>query len=123
MRYPVQFADLATQEALSLPSGGCELIFDANKVVLEQRHDKQYTFPRSTIRTIHLIDDNTLEFELGSRAPVQGCIRFRFESPLEAYSCYRQWNEGITPIDTPNRQRYAVKHSPQQIERKYLIKS
>jgi len=103
-RYRVYFADLTTQETLSLPSGECELILDTDKIVLEQHHDKQYTFPRSTIRTICLIDNDVIEFELGSRAPVQGFIRFRFDSVVNARSCYSQWNEGITPMETSNQQ-------------------
>ncbi|CAF0826950.1 unnamed protein product [Rotaria sp. Silwood1] len=117
MRYRVQFADLATQEILSLPNGVCELIFDTDKLVLEQHHDKQYTFPRSTIRTIRLINDRDIEFELGTRAPIQGFIRFRFESPIDARSCYLQWNEGITKTDTSyreSRERLLTKHNSQQ---------
>ncbi|CAF2573973.1 unnamed protein product [Rotaria sp. Silwood2] len=122
MRYRVHFADLATQEILSLPSGVCELIFDTDKLVLEQHNDKQYTFPRSTIRTIRLINDRDIEFELGTRAPVQGFIRFRFESFIDARSCYLQWNEGITTTDTSYRESgelLSSKHNPQQTE--YLV--
>jgi hypothetical protein len=121
MRYRVHFADLPTQEILSLPNGECELIFDTDKLVLEQHNDKQYTFPRSTIRTIRLIDDNEIELELGSRAPVQGFIRFHFESAMDARSCYLQWNEGITTAEVyrePIRDRFSVRHNPQQTESK-----
>ncbi len=124
MRYRVYFANLATQEILCLPSGECELIFDIDKLILEQRHDKQYTFPRSTIRTIRLINNNEIEFELGSRAPVQGCIRFRFDSAMDAHSCYSRWNEGITPLETSNREsreHFSLAHNSQETECKYLI--
>ncbi|CAF3677809.1 unnamed protein product [Adineta steineri] len=116
MRYRVKFADLATQEVLCLPGSDCELIFDADKLILEQRHDKQYTFPRSTIRTIRLINDEEIEFELGSRAPVQGFIRFRFESPVDTRSCYSQWNEGVVKIDTYNPKRRSTLDTSQYIE-------
>ena len=102
-----------------LPSGECELIFDNDKVVLEQRQDKQYTFPRSTIRTLRLLNHNQIEFELGSRAPVQGSIRFRFDSPVDARTCYSQWNEGITPLETSSREssgKYSMKLNLQQQE-------
>jgi hypothetical protein len=124
MRYRVYFADLATQEILALPSGECELIFDTDKLVLEQHHDKQYTFARSTIRTIRLINNNEIEFELGSRAPVQGFIRFRFDSAIDARSCYSQWNEGIIPLETSSREssdRFSMKDHPEQTECKYFI--
>jgi hypothetical protein len=124
MRYRVHFADLATQEILSLPSGECELIFDTDKLVLEQRHDKQYTFARSAIRRLNLINNNEIQFELGSRAPVQGSICFRFDSPIDARTCYLKWNEGITPLETSNRSssgRFSLQNDSQSIERKYLI--
>jgi len=124
MRYRVHFADLATQEILSLPSGECELIFDIDKLVLEQRHDKQYTFARSAIRTLSLINNNEIQFELGSRAPVQGSICFRFDSAIDARSCYSKWNEGITPLETSIRStsgRFSIKPNSQPIEGKYLI--
>ncbi|CAF0911705.1 unnamed protein product [Rotaria sordida] len=117
MRYRVHFTDLATQEILSLPSGVCELIVDTDKIVLEQHHDKQYTFPRSTIRTIRLINDRDIEFELGTRAPVQGFIRFRFESSIDARSCYLQWNEGITTAETSyreSREHLLTRHKSQK---------
>ncbi|CAF0804790.1 unnamed protein product [Adineta ricciae] len=115
-RYRVRFADLETQEILVLPSGECQLVFDVDKLVLEQYHDKQYTFPRSTIRTMRLIDDSTLELELGSRAPVQGFIRFRFCSPADARSCYLQWNEGMLIRNPCDQQRISVKQTVQQLE-------
>lgn len=121
MRYRIQFADLATQEILCLPTGECELIFDTDKIVLEQRQDKQYTFARSTIRRIRLINATTIEFDLGSRAPVQGCIRFRFESPIDAQSCYSQWNEGVTPLESSYREqteRISRNYNPQENEGK-----
>lgn len=124
MRYRVQFADLATQEILCLPSGECELIFDTDKLVLEQRQDKQYTFARSTIRRIRLINNNEIEFELGSRAPVQGFIRFRFDSTMDARTCYSQWNEGVTPLESSFREsteRFSVRRTSQQHERKYFF--
>lgn len=107
MRSRVNFADLATQEILALPTGECELIFDNDKLVLEQRQDKQYTFPRSTIRTLRLTN-NEIEFALGTRAPVQGPIRFRFDSSAEARACYSRWNEGITPLETSSRESSGV---------------
>jgi hypothetical protein len=116
MRYRVHFADLKTQEILSLPSGECELIFDRDKLVLEQYHDKQYTFPRSTIRTGRLINNNEIEFELGSRAPVQGFIRFRFDSPMDARACYSQWNECSSPLETSFQEpteRYSIRRGTQ----------
>lgn len=114
MRYRVYFADLATQELLALPTGECELIFDMDKLILEQRGDKQYTFARSTIRTIGLVKNDEIEFELGSRAPVQGLIRFRFDSAIDARSCYSHWNEGVTPLETSSREssgRHSLKAS------------
>jgi hypothetical protein len=124
MRYRVHFADLKTQETLSLPNGECELIFDTDKLILEQNQDKQYTFARSTIRKIHLINNNEIEFQLGSRAPVQGFICFRFDSPMDARSCYAQWNEGVTPLETSSREssgRYSVKQNTQPFERKNFL--
>ena len=122
-RYRVKFGDLETQEILVLPSGECELVFDVDKLVLEQHHDKQYTFPRSTIRTMRLIDDSTLELELGSRAPVQGFISFRFDSPVDAQSCYSQWNEGMLVRNPCDQQRISVKQTIPQFERKTLSPS
>lgn len=119
-RYRVYFADLATQELLALPNGECELIFDVDKFVLEQRGDKQYTFARSTIRTISLVTNNEIEFELGSRAPVQGLIKFRFDSPIDARTCYLHWNEGVTPLETSSREssgRYSLKLTPHTSDR------
>ncbi|CAF1440923.1 unnamed protein product [Adineta ricciae] len=115
-RYRVRFADLETQEILVLPSSECELVFDVDKLVLEQYHDKQYTFPRSTIRTMRLIDDSTLELELGSRAPVQGFIRFRFDSPVDARSCYSQWNEGMSIRNPCDQQLISEKQTVQHLE-------
>ena len=103
MRYRVRFADIATQETLALSTGECELIFDTDKLVLEQNHDKQYVFPRSSIRRLRLVDDDEVEFELGSRAPVQGVIRFRFETPIDARTCFAQWDEGVTDTDVSTR--------------------
>jgi hypothetical protein len=122
MRYRVKFADLATQEILALPSGDCELVFDTDKLVLEQRRDKQYTFPRSTVYAMRLVQDNEIEFELGTRAPVQGFIRFLFESPIDARSCYSQWNEAMTAMPSyrkPN-ERCSIRPMPQQTAGNYL---
>jgi hypothetical protein len=95
-----------------------------DKIVLEQRRDKQYTFPRATIRSLSLIQDNEIEFELGSRAPVQGFIRFLFESAIDARSCYLRWNEGMTTIGSyrEQRDRCSVRPIPQQTASKYLMK-
>ncbi|UJR27503.1 hypothetical protein I4U23_008787 [Adineta vaga] len=114
-KYHVRFADLATQEILSLSTNECVLVFDADKLVLEQHQDKQYTFARSTIRTMRFVDDSTIEFELGSRAPIQGFIRFRFESLMDARSCYLQWNESMAVTDTSHQQRMSVKQSVQHL--------
>ena len=122
LRYRVHFADLATTEILSLPNDVCELIFDRDKVVLEQHHVKQYIFPRSTIRTIYLINTNTIELELGSRAPVQGSIRFRFESPTDARLCYFQWIEDITRSEVFNQgssEHFSTRINPQRMECDY----
>lgn len=95
---------METQEVLALPSGMCELVVDSDKIILEQRNEKQYTFPRSTIRTIRLVDDNIIGFELGSRAPVQGFINFRFDSAIDARACFLIWNEGVTTTEIIDRE-------------------
>lgn len=121
MRYRVQFADLETQEALALPNGECELIFDVDKLILEQRGDKQYTFPRSTVRTISLVNNNEIQFDLGSRAPIPGPIRFRFDTVIDARTCYSQWNEGVTPLETSSREssgRHLIKLNQPSFDRK-----
>jgi hypothetical protein len=126
MRYHVHFADSKTQETLSLPNDECELIFDTDKLVLEQHQDKQYTFLRSTIRTIRLTNNNEIEFELGARAPVHGFICFRFDSPMDARTCYSQWTEGVTPLETSSREssgRYSVKQNSQPLECKVFFQT
>ena len=99
----MRFADSITQENLSLPDDPCDLIFDADKLVLEQRQDKQYTFPRSTIRTLSKRASNEIQFELGTRAPVQGVICFRFDSPMDAQACFSQWNGDTAVEEIPSR--------------------
>lgn len=82
------------------------MIIDTDKLVLEQYQQRQYSFPRSAIRTIRLINDTDVEFELGSRAPITGLIRFRFETFADARSCYLQWHDGFVryiPVETESK--------------------
>jgi hypothetical protein len=108
----VRFADSITRENLSLPDDPCDLVFDADKLVLEQRQDKQYTFPRSTIRNLSKRASNEIQFELGTRAPVQGIICFRFDLPMDAQACLTQWNADTSieeiPI-APVRERLSIR--------------
>ena len=117
-RYRVRFADSRTRESLHLPNEPCELIFDADKLVLEQHQDKQYTFPRSTIRSLSRRASNEIQFELGSRAPVPGMICFRFDSPAEAQSCLTQWNSDTTVEEVPQqpmRELFSTRRRPEPI--------
>ncbi|CAF3290422.1 unnamed protein product [Rotaria socialis] len=104
-RYRVQCADLATQEILSLPNGSFDLIIDTDKLVVGQRHDRRHIFPRSTIRSIRFVNSD-IEVELGSRAPIQGLISFRFESCADANACFLQWQDGIAQGNMPQRIEY-----------------
>lgn len=119
-RHRVRFADVETQEILALPTDACELVVDPDKLVLEQHHERQYTFPRSAVRTLRLVDDSTVEYELGGRAPVQGFVRFRFETPADARACLSCWKEGTIPKDVLQQAQVTVRQTSYRLEREHL---
>ena len=86
----VEFADLNTEELLELANEPCELILDTDKLIIEQKGEKQYTFPRSKIHRAKIYDTNRIELEMGTRAPVTGSIRFKFLTNFDAENFYQE---------------------------------
>lgn len=90
-RFDVELANERTIHALKLQEKNCKLVLTPENLIIEQFNDKQYSIPRRAIRLTRHGTGRELEFDLGSRSPIQDVLAFRFQSDIEAQECYNQF--------------------------------